>query len=1094
MKKLLVFFVIFLSFSWQKLLAQEEYVYSASGEILNEAYDLLKGTDTIGALNELAKIPSNDTAFIRAVADRAYLLNTMGKSEEALKVVNEALEKPGNTKLRFYLIKSTALNKLEKYDESISFLKEAIKDFPYNNSLRFNLAAAYKGKENFDKAISSYQESLYLNFYDRSTHVQLGLIYAENGYLTKAAMCLAMAQIVDPYNSTTGGLINYLEQVVEDNHDKAKDEQRFKDSEDYTELNLLLKNKVALSKGYKIKSKVSQYDLAKSLYLICERLEYDKQSDEFWQKNYIAFYKTIWEEGHFDGMFCYMLKGLNGSAKIDKLLSKNKKKMDAFANRGGGIISKNANRKNMVFNNKKQEVSFFFEDGELAAIGNYDGKPTRDWMYFHDNSEISSYGTFTNNGDKTGQWIWFHETGDTSYVINFNNKGERDGLFKEFHPNGKLSVKCTYRNKERDGLVYDYFGNGALYSTTNYKNGVKDGLQTYFYIIGTKATEVPWVDGKATGVVKRYYSTGELKSEEAYKETKLSGSATYYHVDGKLISSKGQYLDGLRTGVWEWYYTSGKLKEKGSYLKGIAIGHWEERDEQDNLLAEYDYDESGKRNGSSKTYKDGKLIREEKYSKGRLDGYKCYTMDGKLISEAQVKRGELVVNMYYENGNLRSEGVLKNDEKEGVWNFYYKNGALQSTETYVNGLIEGIDSAFYAYGALSSIYTYEKGENTGANRRFYRTGNFSSQEWQQNDELNGWYTSYRVDGTVESKTYYLDNEKQGKSYNCDLKGRPYECYVYENGFLEEYYELDTLGNVRNKTSLGFGKHQLKQYYKNGKPRIVVSYLNGKAHGDVVWYFSDGAIDVKGTYYDGSRHGKWQWFNADGSTNLVGSYIFGDRVGEWKSYDETGKLAYVGNYNLTGNREGKWVYYHPEGKASLIRYYVDGEIDGKAEYFDANGKLQYVLFYDKDLLVGYSYHDKNGKLKPMIPIKNETAKIEAYFASGKPSAIREVKWGYLNNTYTKYNSNGVVLFTAKAVNGMYEGKYLSHYANGKVYEEFNYLHDELDGPYTLYFSNGKPCVKGNYKVGEKHGQFKYYTQAGKLIRTVEYNSGVVINSF
>ena len=59
--------------------------------------------------------------------------------------------------------------------------------------------------------------------------------------------------------------------------------------------------------------------------------------------------------------------------------------------------------------------------------------------------------------------------------------------------------------------------------------------------------------------------------------------------------------------------------------------------------------------------------------------------------------GELSTG-YYENGNRKEEGHLKNGKKEDKWFKWYESSQLESETNYKNGQHHGKDQGWYANG------------------------------------------------------------------------------------------------------------------------------------------------------------------------------------------------------------------------------------------------------------------------------------------------------------------------------------------------------------------------------------------------------------
>jgi len=62
---------------------------------------------------------------------------------------------------------------------------------------------------------------------------------------------------------------------------------------------------------------------------------------------------------------------------------------------------------------------------------------------------------------------------------------------------------------------------------------------------------------------------------------------------------------------------------------------------------------------------------------------------------------------FYKNEQLKIEGYIKNNERDGHWIYYYENGNKWSEGNYINGLAEGKFIQYYENGGVW-MYTFYK--------------------------------------------------------------------------------------------------------------------------------------------------------------------------------------------------------------------------------------------------------------------------------------------------------------------------------------------------------------------------------------------------
>jgi antitoxin component YwqK of YwqJK toxin-antitoxin module len=68
---------------------------------------------------------------------------------------------------------------------------------------------------------------------------------------------------------------------------------------------------------------------------------------------------------------------------------------------------------------------------------------------------------------------------------------------------------------------------------------------------------------------------------------------------------------------------------------------------------------------------------------------------------------------FYETGQVKMEGGMKGDKREGEWKAYFPDGRLQSEGTFVNGLRTGKATVWQSNGNLLQEGFYKEGKHVG---------------------------------------------------------------------------------------------------------------------------------------------------------------------------------------------------------------------------------------------------------------------------------------------------------------------------------------------------------------------------------------------
>jgi antitoxin component YwqK of YwqJK toxin-antitoxin module len=337
---------------------------------------------------------------------------------------------------------------------------------------------------------------------------------------------------------------------------------------------------------------------------------------------------------------------------------------------------------------------------------------------------------------------------------------------------------------------------------------------------------------------------------------------TSYHDNGQLW----QYLeavDGRAHGVYREWFLNGKQKIEANLVEGVADIHdiaqatWifhgscEVWGEQENLVAEFNYEkgllhlparyffasgqlkkiipyEQGEINGLMQTFdENGSLIEEIPYFKGEKEGKAvAFWNPNQPLSTEIFEQGRLVEASYFEpSGNCIAE------VKQGKGSMaQFNNGQLNALLTITNGFIEGETQFFHPNGALHCSYIVKDGKKDGEEWEYYPAEKGQplkpklNLQWS-NDKIQGQVKTWYSNGQMESQREINNNKKQGSSFAW-----------YKNGnlMLVEEYENDLL--IKGS------------YYKRGDNKAVSKVESGK--GVASLYTSEGIFFKKVSYEKG----------------------------------------------------------------------------------------------------------------------------------------------------------------------------------------------------------------------------------------------------
>jgi antitoxin component YwqK of YwqJK toxin-antitoxin module len=337
--------------------------------------------------------------------------------------------------------------------------------------------------------------------------------------------------------------------------------------------------------------------------------------------------------------------------------------------------------------------------------------------------------------------------------------------------------------------------------------------------------------------------------------------------------------------------------------------------------------------------------------------------------------------------------------------------------------------------------------------------------------LQGKYFSYFLNGNIESKGQFTNNETSGV----------WE-FFYENG------KLKMRGILKQSSNDGLWEY----YYENGNKSMEGTIYNKKRTGDWKVYYEGGELKEQGTYVDNKRQGLWISYFEDGTKKgeieykddngrFIEYYHSGKvyaegpksgvrQVGHWRYYDENGVLFSEGDF-IEGRKSGVWTEYYKSGKVASLGNYENDAQTGEWKYFYEDGTISNIGQFTQGLKNGYwSANYPTGKLKSEATYNKGVGEYREYFASGKLKAKGLVRNGKNDGDWKYYFEDGKL--EGECIFEMGKGIYKGYYPSGALQTK-GLIEDDLRvGTWELYETDGrlsgyyKPVYDGDKKLTEE----------------------------
>jgi len=208
----------------------------------------------------------------------------------------------------------------------------------------------------------------------------------------------------------------------------------------------------------------------------------------------------------------------------------------------------------------------------------------------------------------------------------------------------------------------------------------------------------------------------------------------------------------------------------------------------------------------------------------------CQTETGLNQTDQQGrKQGHWITN--YPNGNIRYEGVFRNNHPVGEFKRYYDDKSLNSILIYSTDGRTVNATIYYPNGYICAQGKYIDQLKEGK-WKFYSSaieGYLLNEEIYSKNLRNGLSLKFFTDSTIAEKANYVNDKREG---------------------------------------------EWLQYYASGKIFLKSNYSGGLLNGKFEVWFENGKHEISGCYKNNFREGKWLIYNEDGSLKYEVNYTNG----------------------------------------------------------------------------------------------------------------------------------------------------------------------------------------------------------------------------
>ena len=159
------------------------------------------------------------------------------------------------------------------------------------------------------------------------------------------------------------------------------------------------------------------------------------------------------------------------------------------------------------------------------------------------------------------------------------------------------------------------------------------------------------------------------------------------------------------------------------FLSACSPNTIEERDDQGNLLAQFEMRDDMKHGKYVGYHPDGSIFEESTYINGQVHGIRSLFYEGnKKIQTAETYIDGIMDGLFEEyhiNGQVAFTGLYVNDAMDGVWKKYSESGQLIEEVSFKDSEENGPFKEYHSNGQLAAEGGYLNGDNEHGPLKIY---------------------------------------------------------------------------------------------------------------------------------------------------------------------------------------------------------------------------------------------------------------------------------------------------------------------------------------------------------------------------------------
>jgi tetratricopeptide (TPR) repeat protein len=292
--------------------------------------------EAIKTYREILEIEKNSSL---ANYEMAYTYLILKDYNRSIKYSNRVIKSKSKKTIAAYVMKGSALDYMGRQKKSIRLYNYAIKLYPNNYLLHFNLGVTYYNNNQPLKAKYHFLKSIEIDKLQPSSHLVLGLLMNDTGDRVQSMLSLYFFLMLEPNSERSVEahklLMSLWERNVEVDSTKPNSYKIVykpkKEGDDFNAVDLSISSIYARSIGANRQDKNDCLLLTSNTVSFFGLMgDYKNLKNDIWHNLYITFFNDLFVNNQAEP-FCYYISNTCDNTVINSWLEFNRDKIEAFS-------------------------------------------------------------------------------------------------------------------------------------------------------------------------------------------------------------------------------------------------------------------------------------------------------------------------------------------------------------------------------------------------------------------------------------------------------------------------------------------------------------------------------------------------------------------------------------------------------------------------------------------------------------------------------------------------------------------------------------------------------------------------------------------